>query len=83
MHCQKGHLRSENSPYPEGHPRSFGECSQISFLPVQFRIHLTMSCIQTAVADHFKIFFQNVMDKTFDDIFRLYQFDQELAALIF
>ena len=35
---------------------------------VQFRIHLTMSCIQTAVADHFKMFFRDVTDETFDEI---------------
>ena len=36
---------------------------------VQFRINLTVPCIQPAIADHFKMFFRNVTDETFDEIY--------------
>ena len=35
---------------------------------VQFRINLTVPCIQTAIADHFKMFFRDVTDETFYEI---------------
>ena len=33
---QKGRLHSENNPYPEGHPRSYGECPRMYVLFAQF-----------------------------------------------
>ena len=35
---------------------------------VQFRINLTVPCIQPAIADHFKMFFRDVADETFYEI---------------
>ena len=29
-------IRGENNPYPEGHPRSYGECPRMSSLPVDY-----------------------------------------------
>lgn len=35
---------------------------------MEFRIHLTVSRIQAAISDHFKVFFWNVTDQAFDEI---------------
>ena len=35
---------------------------------MQFRINLTVPCIQPAIADHFKMFFRDVSDETFYEI---------------
>lgn len=35
---------------------------------MQFRINLTVPCIQTAIADHFKMFFRDVRDEPFYEI---------------
>ena len=35
---------------------------------MELRINLTVSCIQAAIADHFKVFFRNVTDEAFDEI---------------
>ena len=32
-HRQMDHLHLRNNPYPEDHPRSYGECPRMSFLP--------------------------------------------------
>lgn len=45
--------------------RVFGPmyCSQ------KFRIDLSMSCIQSTIANHFKVFLRNVTDEAFDEIY--------------
>ena len=40
---QKGRLHSENNPYPEGHPRSYGECPRMSFLRGGFSMYFLRS----------------------------------------
>ena len=35
---------------------------------MELRINLTVSCIQAAIADHFKVFLRNVTDEAFDEI---------------
>lgn len=38
------------------------------YSPIEFRIDLTMPCIQAAIADHFKMFFRDMADQTLDEI---------------
>ena len=39
------------------------------YCSLKFRIDLSMSCIQSAIANHFKVFLWNVTDETFDEIY--------------
>ena len=38
------------------------------YSPIEFGINGPMSCIESAIADHFKVFFRDMADQTFDEI---------------
>ena len=39
------------------------------YCSLKFGIDLSMSCIQSTIANHLKVFLWNVLDETFDEIY--------------